>query len=295
MSQLQSYVRLHVIIFIWGFTAVLGALIHLNYLSLTWYRMGLASFFLGIYILYSQKERHLFSRTNSKQQWRYLIGGIIIAIHWLAFFYAIKVSNVSITLVTLSSGAFFTSLLEPLLFKRKVYLYEIFLGILILAGFLVLLKVEKINFTGVFYALIAAFLSGLFSVLNALYIRQQSGVQLSFFQLFYGFLFLSIILVLKGDLFKLPAPNITDWIYLIILASICTAYAFTASISLMKHLSPYTVMLSINLEPVYGIILAVWVLGDKEKMSSGFYLGAFIILTIIMLNAVIKFKFQKKY
>jgi len=293
MSQLKSYAKLHFIIFIWGFTAVLGALIHLDYLALTWYRMGLASIFLLIYILLSRRERHLLNLVNFKQQRQYLWGGIIIALHWLAFFYAIKVSNVSITLVTMSSGAFFTSLLEPVLFKRKIYLYEILLGILILAGFFILLKVEKIDFTGVFFALIAAFLSGLFSVLNGLYVKQQSGVQLSFFQLFYGFMFLSLVLLFRGDLFQLSVPAPMDWLYLIILASICTAYAFTASISLMKHLSPYTVMLSINLEPVYGIILAVLILGDKEKMSQGFYFGALIILIIIILNSVIKYKFQK--
>ncbi len=294
MSQLKSYAKLHFIIFIWGFTAVLGALIHLDYLALTWYRMGLASTLLFIYILVSRKERHLLSLINIKQQGRYILGGIIIALHWLAFFYAIKVSNVSITLVTMSSGAFFTSLLEPVLFKRKIYIYEILLGILILVGFFILLKVEKIDFTGVLFALIAAFLSGLFSVLNGLYIKQQSGVQLSFFQLFYGFAFLSLVLLLRGDLLRLSVPEPLDWLFLFILASICTAYAFTASISLMKHLSPYTVMLSINLEPVYGIVLAVLVLGDKEKMSQGFYLGALMILIIIILNSVIKYKFQKK-
>ncbi len=293
MAQLKSYAKLHFIIFIWGFTAVLGALIHLDYLSLTWYRMGLASLFLGFYILSHQQERRQIFQWRPKQQLRYILGGVIIALHWLAFFYAIKVSNVSITLVTLSSGAFFTSILEPLLFKRKIYWYEMVLGILILGGFFVLLKIEKIDFTGVYFALIAAFLSGLFSVINGLFIRQQSGIQLSFFQLFYGFLFLTLVLLGKGNLWQLPYPSLTDWLYLVILASICTAYAFTQSISLMKYLSPFTVMLSINLEPVYGIILAVIILGDKEKMSPGFYLGALIILIIIILNSVIKYKLQK--
>ncbi len=293
MSHLKAYAKLHFIILIWGFTAVLGALIKLDYFSLTWYRMGLASLFLLLFILFKPQQRRLLFTFDFKTQLRYIIGGIIIALHWIAFFYAIKVSNVSITLVTLSSGAFFTSLLEPLLFKRKIYFYEIVLGILILLGFFVLLKVEKIDFTGVYYALIAAFLSGLFSVINGIFIKEQSGLQLSFFQLFYGFLFLSLILLLKGQLLHLPLPALTDWVYLIILASICTAYAFTQSISLMKYLSPYTVMLSINLEPVYGIILAVLVLGDKEKMSPGFYFGAFIILIIIALNSIIKHKMKK--
>ncbi|HHS99230.1 MAG TPA: DMT family transporter [Thiomicrospira sp.] len=292
-TNLKAYAKLHLIIFIWGFTAVLGALIQLDFLPLTWYRMGLASLFLLIYILLNKNQRRLLLQSNFKTQMRYLIGGIIIALHWLAFFYAIKISNVSITLVTLSSGAFFTSILEPVLFKRKVYFHEILLGILILGGFMILLKVEKIELTGVYFALIAAFLSGLFSVINGLYIQQQNGIQLSFFQLFYGFLFLSLILLFNNQLEHIPKPSLTDWIYLIILASVCTAYAFTQSISLMKYLSPYTVMLSINLEPVYGIILAVLVLGDKEKMTPGFYLGASIILIIIILNAYIKYRYKK--
>ncbi len=294
MPQLKAYSKLHLIIFIWGFTAVLGALIHLDYLVLTWYRMGLASGFLLIYIFYASKERRLLFRFDIKQQMRYVLGGIIIALHWLAFFYAIKVSNVSITLVTMSSGAFFTSLLEPALFKRKVYLHELWLGLLILGGFFVLLKVEHVNFFGVYFALIAAFLSGLFSVLNGLYIREQSGVQLSFFQLFYGFLFLTGILFVQGDLSFLPVPDLSDWLYLIVLASICTAYAFTESLVLMKKISPYTVMLSINLEPVYGIILAILILDEREQMPPGFYLGSLIILSVIILNSLIKYYSQKK-
>ncbi len=293
MSHLKAYTKLHFIIFIWGFTAVLGALIRLDYLSLTWYRMGLASLFLIIYILLQPKQRRLL-KFDLKNQLKYMTGGIIIALHWMAFFYAIKISNVSITLITLSSGAFFTSLIEPLLFKRKIYWYEMVLGLLILTGFYILLKIEKVDFNGVYYALIAAFLSGLFSVVNGIYIRHQSGVQLSFFQLFYGFIFLTVVLLFKGQLFQLPLPTYTDWLYIIILASICTAYAFTQSISLMKYLSPYTVMLSINLEPVYGIILAVIILGDKEKMTTGFYSGSSIILIIIALNSIIKHKLKKQ-
>jgi drug/metabolite transporter (DMT)-like permease len=292
-GNLKPYLKLHFIIFIWGFTAVLGALIQLDYFSLTWFRMGMATVILLIFILLSSRQRKNFFPFDVKMQLRYLSGGIIIALHWIAFFYAIKVSNVSITLLTMSSGAFFTSLIEPVFFKRKVYGYEIVFGLLILFGFILLLKIEQIEFTGVYFALIAAFLSGLFSVMNGIFIQNQSGEVLSFFQLFYGFLFLTLILLISGDLQNLPLPTFSDWIYIFILASICTAYAFTESIRLMRYLSPYTVMLSINLEPVYGIILAVIILGDKEKMHTGFYIGTAIILLIILLNSVIKYR--KKY
>lgn len=289
----KSLLHLHFIIFIWGFTAVLGALIQLDYLTLTWYRMGIASMLLFIYSIFKKNIRQQIFLLDIKTQLRFILGGIIIALHWLAFFYAIKISNVSITLVALSSGAFFTSLLEPFFYKRKIYFHEIILGFLILIALMVLLKIEKLHFVSVFYALIAAFLSGLFSVSNGILIRTQSGVQLSFFQLFYGFLFLTIILIVPSGLRSLPIPTLNDWIYLFILASICTAYAFTVSISLLKYISPYTVMLSINLEPVYGIILAVLILGEQKNMSVNFYLGSFIILIIILLNEYIKVKLKK--
>ncbi len=288
-THLSKYLKLHFIILIWGFTAVLGALIQLDYFSLTWYRMGLAVLFLGFYIATKNELRRSIAQLNFKDHLRLILGGIIIALHWIAFFYAIKVSNVSITLITLSTGAFFTSLLEPLFFKRKIYFYEVLFGILILGGFFVLVEVEEIKYKGIIFGLIAAFLSGLFSVINGIYIREKQGIILSFFQLLYGFLFLTIVLFFSGKIYHLPMPSYTDWIYLIILASICTAYAFTASISLMKYLSPFTVMISINLEPVYGIILAVLILGDKEKMSPGFYIGGLIILIIILLNAYVKY------
>lgn len=287
--KLSKYLQLHFIILIWGFTAVLGALIRLDYFSLTWYRMGLAVIFLGIYVLSKKEWREAIKRLDFKDHLRLILGGIIISLHWIAFFYAIKISNVSVTLISLSTGAFFTSLLEPLFFKRKIYFYEVLFGLLILIGFFILVKVEDINFTGVLFGLIAAFLSGLFSVVNGIYVRKESGVILSLFQLLYGFLFLTLVMLLTGKMEHLPWPSPHDWLYLIILSSICTAYAFTKSISLMKYLSPFTVMISINLEPVYGILLAVLILGDKEKMSPGFYLGAFIILIIILLNAYVKY------
>jgi len=288
MSNIKSYLKLHFIIFIWGFTAVLGALIQLNYLVLTWYRMGLASLFLFLFLMIKKARRQDFFKFEIKKQARYVLGGIIIAMHWLAFFYAIKVSNVSITLLTMSSGAFFTSLLEPIFYKRKILFYEILFGLLILLGFIVLLQIEKIEFTGVYFALIAAFLSGLFSVINGIYVQHENAFKLSFFELFYGFLFLTITMLFSGDLQNLPMPTTTDWIYILLLASICTAYAFTISIDIMRFLSPFTVMLSINLEPVYGIILAVLLLGDKEVMSTNFYIGSLIILIIIALNSVVK-------
>jgi drug/metabolite transporter (DMT)-like permease len=284
-DNIQSYLKLHFIIFIWGFTAVLGALISLDAIPLVWYRLALALPFLLFWIIY--KKINL--RVNTKSLLNFILGGLMIAMHWIAFFIAIKVANVSVALVTLSTGAFFTSLIEPLFFKRKIKFLEVTFGLLIILGLYLIFKVDGMYLIGMLWALLAAFLSALFSVLNGLYVKNHSGFTLSFYQLLFGLLAISIYLFLKGD-FKIDFFILSnaDWGYLLILSSICTAYAFAVSIDLMKYLSPYTVMLSINLEPVYGILLALLIFGEKEYMGIRFYIGASVILIIVLLNGILK-------
>ena len=289
-NNIQSYLKLHFIILIWGFTAVLGALISLEAIPLVWYRLALALPFLLLWIKYKKLPMGV----KPKSMMNFAFGGFIIALHWVAFFMAIKVSNVSVALVTMSTGAFFASLLEPLFFKRKVNPIEVLLGILIIGGLYLIFRVNDMYVYGMLWALLAAFLSALFSVLNGLYIIKHDGFVLSFYQLLFGLFAISIYLLFNGD-FTLEFFQLSnsDWLYLLILATFCTAYAFAASINLMKHLSPYTIMLSINLEPVYGIILALIVFGEKEKMSMPFYLGTFLILSIVILNSYLKIKQTK--
>lgn len=224
-----------------------------------------------------------------------LIAGLIIALHWLTFFKAIKVSNVSVTLACLSTGAFFTSFLEPIFYGRKVIWYEVFFGLLVISGLYIIFNVEGDYWLGIVLALTSAFLSALFSVINGKFAKEYNASAISFYELLGGVLFLSFYLLLNNqftkDFFTL---SLNDFGWLFILASVCTAYAFIASVAVMKHLSPYTVMLTINLEPVYGIILALFIFQDKEKMNPQFYIGASIILLTVILNGVIKNIEKKK-
>ena len=296
-SKLKNYLHLHFIIFIWGFTAILGALISIEAIPLVWFRMLIASFFLFLFIKIKKRSLVIDRKTLLK----FIIGGTIIALHWITFFLAIKSSNVSIALITMSTGAFFASLIEPFFFKRRISKLELFLGLLVIAGLFIIFKVQGNYILGITYGLISSFLSALFSVINGLLVRKNNHVIISFYQLLFGTLFITILLFVTGKFsigfFRL---SFNDWMYLIILGSICTAYAFSASVKVMKVLSPYTVMLSINLEPIYGIILALIIFGDKEKMSSEFYYGALIILLSVVLNGIIKnrkqliSRFQKK-
>ncbi|TDP61106.1 DMT family transporter [Flavobacterium dankookense] len=281
----KSYLHLHLIVFIWGFTAILGALITLDALPLVWFRMLFAVGFIAIYIYFKK----LTLKIPPKVVIQFLFAGLIIALHWFTFFKAIKVSNVSITLACLSTGAFFTSLLEPILYGKKVVWYEVFFGILVVVGLYIIFNVEVNYFNGIILALTSAFLSALFAVINSKFVKTYDATIISFYELSGGVIFFSFLLLLGNSFtpeFFLLSPN--NLMYLFILSSVCTAYAFIASTSVMKFLSPYTVMLTINLEPIYGIILAVLIFKDKEQMSFDFYLGAMLILLTVLLNVIIK-------
>lgn len=285
----KSYLHLHLIVFIWGFTAILGALITLDALPLVWFRMSLASAMIGLYLVYKKIP----FRASPLVIARFLAAGCIIALHWFTFFKAIKVSNISVTLACLSTGAFFTSFLEPLLQKKKIVWYEVFFGLLAVLGLVIIFEVEMQYHWGILLALVSAFLSALFAVINSKLVQKYDAPVIAFYELLGGVGFFSVLLWISGA-FTPGFFNISgsDWLYLGILSSICTAYALINSVKIMQFLSPFTVMLTINLEPIYGIILALIIFDDKEKMSGLFYLGASLILFTVVLNAVVK-RYQK--
>lgn len=297
-DKVKSYLHFHLIVFIWGFTAVLGALITLDAVPLVWYRMLLASVFILLWIKWKKKKLRL----APKRVLVMIVAGVVIALHWLTFFGAIKVSNVSITLALLSTGAFFTSILEPIFYKRKVIWYEILFGIIVILGLYIIFKVETEYVLGILLALVSAFLSAVFSLINGKLARKEDASVISFYELLTGAAAISLYLLVLSFLgdggFNAQFFNISaeDWMWLLILASVCTAYAFIASVAVMRHLSPYTIMLTINMEPVYGILLAFWVFGSDEAMAPGFYYGAAIILTTVIMNGFLKTrrKFKKQ-
>ena len=284
-DKLLNYLHLHFIVFIWGFTAVLGALISIDAIPLVWHRMALGAVFILLYMLFKKDPLKVTLKTALK----FSFVGLLIAMHWLAFFSAIKTSNVSITLAMMSTGAFFASILEPIIFKRKIIKYEVVFGIIVIIGLYIIFRVESQHLLGMLLALSASFLGALFAILNGLLVKTSNATVITFYELVAGVLFISIYLMFSnGFSVEFFVLSTNDWLYLILLASICTAYAFIASVHVMKWISPYTVMLTTNMEPVYGIILALLVLGDDEYMSPSFYFGAIIILITVIANGIMK-------
>ncbi|MGB3149761.1 MAG: DMT family transporter [Maribacter sp.] len=284
-DKIGNFIHLHFIVFIWGFTAILGKLISIDSLPLVWYRMGLATLFILVYIGVAK-----FSVRIDKKTLVWLaVAGIVVALHWVTFFLAIKVSNVSVALAMMSTGAFFTALMEPFWYGRKIICYEIMFGLLVIIGLYLIFRVESKYAYGMGIALLSAFLAAVFSLINGKLVKSHRPSIISFYELGIGVFFLSVVLGINGkfntDFFIIAKM---DWVYLFILALICTAYAFIASVKIMRVLTPYTVMLTTNLEPVYGILLAWFIFGADEKMNPLFYVGAIIILLTVIANGILK-------
>lgn len=284
--KLKNHIHLHFLVFIAGFTAVLGEIITIPAVSLVWYRMVIALILIFIYVRIAKINISI----SPKAVLRLLIAGIIIALHWITFFGAIDESNVSITLAMFSTGAFFASLIEPIIYKRRIIWYEILFGLIVIIGVLIITQSEIKYLKGIILGISSAFFSSLFAVLNGSFLKRHSATVISLYEFLSGVLFISIYILFFGEGFSAEFFNISvsDFGYLFILASICTAYAFIAAVHVMKVISPYTVVLSYNLEPIYGIFLAVILFPEKELMSSYFYFGALAIFTTILLNAILK-------
>ncbi|KFD38509.1 permease [Schleiferia thermophila str. Yellowstone] len=291
--------RMHFIVFIWGFTGILGHLITIDAFTLVWHRMWMATVVLAIYLLLIGRS----FKTTAKEAILLMLAGSIIAAHWVTFFYAIKVSTVSVTLACLSTGALFTAFLEPIFFRRAIDVREIVLGLSVVVGLYIIFNFETRYTLGIVIALTSAFLSALFSVINGIMVKTLKPNVITTYELTGGWMALSVFFLLTDrlnqELFTAPVSKGSwgylngDWTMIFILASVCTAYAFIESVKVMKVLSPYSVMLTINLEPVYGILMAALFLGESEQMSYQFYIGTGIILSVVFIEAYLRRQKQK--
>lgn len=281
----RSLLLLHGVVVIFGFTGILGKLVSIQAIPLVFWRMLIAAVGMLIYIL--ARKRGLVPTKG--RLWKYLGVGVIISAHWITFFHAIKVSNVSVTLACLSSASLFTALLEPVFYKRKIRFYEVMLGVLVIAGLVMIFSFETNYLIGILWALLSAFLAALFGVLNGTMAHGDRPLRVSFYEMIGGVVIITIYQLITGSFgHTLTHLSLPDLGWLLILGVVCTAFAFVASVEVMRQLTPFTVALTINLEPVYSIILALLIFGDSERMSGGFYAGAGIIILALFANALFK-------
>ncbi|WP_347218765.1 DMT family transporter, partial [Chryseobacterium sp.] len=278
--------------FLWGFTAILGKLIHANAQVLVFYRMLFAAICLFVFIRVYKKES---IKISKKIFFQLAAIGLAMALHWYCFFYSIKVSNVSIALSCLSLSTLFASILEPVIFKRKIDVSEVVMGVVIVACILLIFKTEFQYKEGIMYGVLCAVFGTIFSVFNGKMFGKTSSGNIIFYEIFCGWFILMIFYLFSGQIFQMSEINSRDIALICLLASVFTAFPMLESVNLMKYISPFTLILTVNLEPVYGIILAFFIFGESEHMSPIFYIASGVMILAIIANGLIKARKTKNF
>jgi drug/metabolite transporter (DMT)-like permease len=280
----KAFLQLHAAIFLAGFTGVLGRLITINEGLLVWYRMFFSAVFLLGMSFFSKKIKFL--------PWRQalpLIGiGSIVALHWVFFYGSVKYANVSVSLVCFSTMGFFSAFLDPLISKRKMDLLEILLGIMVMLGVYLIFHFDKGYRWGILYGIISSLLGAIFTIINKKYVDKHDAQVITFYELGGGWLSLNFVLpfYLQFVDFSSYFPSLSDFLWLLVLSLLCTVLAFNLSIKALKKISPFTVNLSYNLEPVYGILLAFVIYKEHLELGLSFYAGLFIIFLTVVIQTI---------
>jgi drug/metabolite transporter (DMT)-like permease len=277
----KAFLQLHTAIFLAGFTGVLGRLIELNEALLVWYRMMFAAVALLILFFTTKK----IFKTNMFDAFSLIGIGGIIALHWVTFYGSIKYANVSVSLVCFSAIGFFSAILDPIISKRKFEWMEMLLGCKVIIGICLMFHFDPRFRTGTLFGIISSLLAAVFPILNKKMMQKQQPETITLYEMFGGFLILTALLPFY--LMYYPSqqilPTIPDFLWLLVLSLFCTVLAFNLSVRSLSKISPFTVNLSFNLEPVYGIALAFLFFKEYKEVGLSFYIGiAIIFLTVVI-------------
>lgn len=286
----KNILILHLTVLIWGFTGVLGSLMSISAIHLVWYRVIVAALSLFIYFILVGKSIHV---SREKLIQFFMVGGVV-GVHWVLFFHSIKISTVSVTLVTLSALTLFTSILEPIINKKQISKADVGIGLIIILGIYLIFRFEFQYVWGIIFGLGAALTASIFSILNARLVKQTSPTVITFYEMLGAFFWVSFIMLFTGDFSEEMWLKGADWAYILLLGVVCTAVAYVLGVAVMKELSAFTVALATNMEPIYGIVIAILVFGQEETMSLGFYMGAVIILGAVFLYPYVKVKIENR-
>lgn len=294
IQEKKDYLTLHFIVLIWGFTAILGLLIDIPSVEVVFFRTLISS--IGLWVLLKFWKRSV--KINSQKHLLVILGtGVLIAAHWILFFLSARISNASVCLAGMATCSLWTSLLEPLSQKRKIKGFEVLLSIIAFIGIGVIFNVEFDYLSGLLTAVLSAFIASVFTVINGRLTKTYDPYVITFYEMIGACVAIALFFPIYTGFFIESLslnPTPIDWLYLSILALVCTVYAYSISVELMKRLSAFSINLVVNLEPVYGIILALIIFGASEEMSAGFYLGTLLILTSVLLYPLLNRRYKKK-
>jgi drug/metabolite transporter (DMT)-like permease len=288
----SAYIKMHTAIFLWGFTGLLGKLIQLNEGMLVWYRLLISSIAIACILFYKKS----FPKLSMKELVRISGIGILVMLHWVAFYASIKLSSISVAMICLSSIALFASIIEPLVNRTKFDYMEIVFSAVAMMGIATIYSSDVSASVGIIVGVISALLSATFSVFNRRIASKYEPLTISLVELVSGMIFLTLLfpIYFKIQPTTVFTPSLHDWMYLIILSLVCTVLTWILSLQALRKVSAYTMGLALNLEPVYGIILAVLFAGEGKIINHGFISGAVIILITVTVHTVYKFyKYRK--
>jgi drug/metabolite transporter (DMT)-like permease len=281
----KDYIKLHFIVFIWGFTAILGALISVEAAGVVLYRTMAAALIMSIFMNLSGR----WQRLSLEDSLKILSVGILVGLHWLLFFAAIKTAGASIALAGLSTVTLFTAIMEPLYNHKAINLVELVLGVVVIFGLYLIYKFQADNSIGLLMAVLSAMAGAAFSVINGRFTNRYSHHTITFYEMV-GAALTAGVFIAGSALFDQKLNLIPTWMdifWIFLLAGICTAYAYSVSVELLKRISVFTANLSVNLEPVYGMILAALILGEHKDLHPGFYLGSFVIISSLLFHPIL--------
>ena len=292
-EKYKYHILLHFIILLWGFTGILGKLIHLDFLYIVWHRLFFALIGLGIITFFMKKSLRIGS---FKQLLMLFCVGIIVGLHWVTFYKSIQLSTASLGILCLSTTTIHVSWLEPLIMKRKFSWVEFLLGLLVIGGiYIVSGDFNPNDYEALAYGLFSALLAACFSVFNGYLVKTIPSTTMTFYEISMSLVFLTVLLLFEGtlneNLFKM---TVSDLLWLLFLGLICTSFAFMVTIDIVKRLGAFTVSLSINMEPVYTILLAIFILHENKVLGAQFYLGALMIVIVVIANPIIKHLLKSK-
>jgi drug/metabolite transporter (DMT)-like permease len=287
-KEINKYLLLHFIILLWGFTPVLGKLISLQALDLVFWRLTFSLISLYAYLRYKGTSLQI-----SLKDLGHLLGwGAIVGLHWYFFYHAIKVSNVSIALAGFSTITLFASVLQPIMLKKKFFWGDALYGVIIVIGLLVILQFEKFYAAGILFGILAAITAAMFGIYNGKLIQKHEAGKITFYEFLGALITISIFQMVVGKLTDIRFPMQSDLIYLLLLSVFCTTLAFTLSVEILMKIDPLTVIITNNLEPIYGVVFSIILFGESEMMSSGFYAGASVLLFAVFTYPFFKRKFN---
>ncbi len=292
MHSKSDYVKLHFVVLLFGFTGILGKLVSIPAVEMVFYRTLLAAIGMAVLLFIVRGS----FKVSSGDLVKITITGFIVAVHWLSFFISARISNVSVSLVGFATASLWTAILEPMVKKYPVRRIDVVFGLTVLAGLYIIFSSDFSYSMGLILGVLSGLTCAIFSIINSQLVKRIDSFTITFYEMAGAFLFIALFLPIyqqqwaDGNQLRL-LPTSIDWIYIALLAWLCSVYAYSTAVELMKKISVFFFQLTLTLEPVYGILMAVIVFGDEERMNLNFYAGTIVIMCVVFLYPAMKRKF----